>query len=123
MTDQLYVAIATYPHRRDQQAVVAIADTAELCEVELSKEVALQHNPGAWVQSLPTLIPVHRAPKPEPAWRQCTDEEQEMLAIAQIEEIRECAKDIAHEMLDELDAEGVQEFLKVLRDDDDSDDA
>lgn len=58
-------------------------------------------------------------PEEETAWRQRTPAEQEQLATAQIEEVHDCAKELAHEILDAMDAEEVADMLRVLQDDED----
>lgn len=47
----------------------------------------------------------------QPFWRTLNESQQEALAIAQIEEIRDDAKGYAHEQLDALDADSVRSFL------------
>lgn len=63
------------------------------------------HNLEACLQCFRNLYP---EPKPDdlppiPPWRTFTEDEQDTMAIIKIEEIHECAKDLAHEELDTFD--------------------
>jgi len=120
MIADVYVAIATYTglEQPGVPVLVAVGDTAERAEAALEVLIDDHDNPDGWDVGAAELHGVAQADAGgTPAWRLRTEDEQEQLAIAQIEEIRDCAKELAHEMLDALDAEGVQEFLDGLGDD------
>lgn len=118
----VYVAIATYTglEQPGVPVLVAVGDTAERAEAALEVLIDDHDNPDGWDVGAAELHGVAQADAGgTPAWRLRTEEEQEQLAIAQMEEVQDCAKELAHEMLDALDAEGVQEFLDGLNDEGD----
>ncbi|USN16534.1 hypothetical protein POLEWNIK_00080 [Brevundimonas phage vB_BpoS-Polewnik] len=117
MTEAVWVAIATYSHDRHAAAVTAVADSPTLARRMLAENVALQHNPTAWLSADPVLIVVQSETKSSPAWRDLSDDDQNLLASAQIEDVHDCAKEIAHDMLDSMDAEEVQTMLQELKED------
>lgn len=118
----VYVAIATYTglEQPGVPVLVAVGDTAERAEAALEVLIDDHDNPDGWDVGAAELHGVAQADAGgTPAWRLRTEEEQEQLAIAQMGEVQDCAKELAHEMLDALDAEGVQEFLDGLNDEGD----
>ncbi|USN16755.1 hypothetical protein STRZYGA_00340 [Brevundimonas phage vB_BpoS-Strzyga] len=117
MTEAVWVAIATYSHDRHAAAVTAVADSPALARRMLAENVALQHNPPAWLLSEPSLIVVQSEAQTSPAWRDLSGDDQNLLATAQIEEVHDCAKEIAHDMLDSMDAEEVATMLQELKED------
>lgn len=117
MTEAVWVAIATYSHDRHAAAVTAVADSPALARRMLAENVALQHNPPAWLLSEPSLIVVQSEAQTSSAWRDLSDDDQNLLATAQIEEVHDCAKEIAHDMLDSMDAEEVATMLQELKED------
>lgn len=119
MITDVYVAIATYTglEQPGVPVLVAVGDTAERAEAALEVLIDDHDNPDGWDVGAAELHGVAQGDAGgTPAWRLRTEEEQEQLAIAQIEEVHDCAKELAHEMLDALDAEAVQEFLDGLND-------
>lgn len=122
MTQQIFVAIATYGPESDVDPLVALGTTEELANAALQRLIDDSDTPDEWIQTDRTVEHGVAAPEPSPpAWRQRTEDEQETLAIAKIEEVRDCAKDIAHEYLDAMDAEEVEDMLRVCNGDDDDD--
>lgn len=117
MTEAVWVAIATYSHDRHAAAVTAVADSPTLARRMLAENVALQHNPTAWLSADPVLIVVQSEAQTSPAWRNLDGDDQDLLASAQIDEVHDCAKEIAHDMLDSMDAEEVAAMLQDLKED------
>ena len=117
MTEAVWVAIATYSHDRHAAALTAVADSPTLVRRMLAENVAQQHNPAGWLSSEPSLIVVQSEAQTSPAWRDLSGDDQNLLATAQIDEVHDCAKEIAHDMLDSMDAEEVQTMLQELKED------
>lgn len=121
MTSTVFVIVAAYAPETDVAALVAVGATPALAREAMAEQLAAQDSPDQWIESEPMEQPINMGPVAKPAWRQRTKEEQETLAIAQIEEVNGCAKEIAHEMLDEMSAEEVEDMLRVCNGDDDED--
>lgn len=126
MIADVYVAIATYTGNEQPgvPVLVAVGTTAELADAALENLIDDHEDPSLWDVGGAELHGVAQSDAGgTPAWRLRTEEEQETLAIAQIEEIHECAKDFAHEMLDGMSPEEVQEMLDECNGIDEDNDA
>lgn len=116
MTD-VFVALAHHSHQPGLRPFLAVGVTAELAAAALLSLIDDADHPELWIPEKPELHTVAEAPPTEPAWRQISEEDQNLLAIAQIEEVNDCAKEIAHEMLDAMTSEEVEEMLQELKED------
>lgn len=117
MTTDVFVAIANYGPEDDVPALVAVGFTAALANAALQSLIDDSDEPELWIAENAESHTVAEEPASDPAWRQCSPEDQERLAIAQIEEVNDCSKEIAHDMLDAMSAEEVEDMLQALKED------
>jgi hypothetical protein len=107
----IWLCTATYGPENDVEPITVLGWTKEaaltaMTEVlEDGERIGGQGLVNEWIIGNPELQPVcGEKPTTNPVWRSemFTPDEQNSMVILQMEEIRECLKDNAHEMLDEL---------------------
>jgi len=124
MSQDIYVAIATYAPEDDIAPLVALGITAELAEGALENLIEDSENPEGWIAGGAELHGVAQPRIEElPFWTEFTDEQRAELIEIQSEELRDCTADVAREMLEVLDEESLRAMLDVSEDDASSDDA
>lgn len=123
MTQEIYVAIATYAPESDVPSLVALGVTSQLAASALEALIADTETPDQWIAEQPEL---HGVAQPDvkdlPFWTAFTEEERSELISIQEEELRDCTKDVAVEMLQDQDEETLRDMLEVDSDDALSDD-
>lgn len=123
MTQDIYVAIATYGPEDDIPCLVALGITAELAEGALERLIDDSENSEGWIAGGAELHGVAQPRIEElPFWTEFTDEERAELISIQAEELRDCTEDVAREMIEVLDEQSLRAMLDVSDEDDASDD-
>jgi hypothetical protein len=127
----VWTCTATYAPEDDVEPITVVAWTKEAAETAMDEVLGEEgYDKDEWIVQPACLQPIcGTKTEVTPAWRTelFTDDDQENMAIMQMEEVRECAKDIAHEYLDELsivecialidpDADETIAYLKLVRD-------
>lgn len=116
MSQEVFVAIAQYGPENDVPCLIAVGITAQLAADALEKLINDAEDPELWVAETPER---HGVAQPEvkdlPFWTAFTDEERGELISIQEEELRDCTRDVALEMLQDQDEETLRDMLGQQR--------
>lgn len=92
----------------DRRLALLVAEqTVKYCEQGMNLQAVLQKIGEAFAEE--------ELNEEGPLWRTLfTENEQETIALLTIEDIRDCAKDLAHEQLDNIGPDGLTELIAMI---------